>query len=163
MNKIAIENESDDHRRVSGQQNQINGRIDITLSNLNEVGIDVNSNEVQADLTAIKNSEVQFVVHPNKVSDFERQALPEFFDKRENGKTLESYLAIRNAFIDYWEQNSLNHQKRIGFREVLKEVKHKRLGNVTAFSRVHKFLDSFGIINCNLPKYNSTASRVTQI
>lgn len=170
MNQIAIGDAMRDEEHYCGdQQNSLNCSLQSTLSE-NELSIESKSDEADGEIgdefvaeeVQLQCSNLQFCIDRAKVTEFEKQSLPEFFNRSEKGKSLESYLAIRNAFLDFWEQNSSNYQKRIGFREVLKSVKHLRLGNVTAFSRVHKFLDSTGVINCNLPKQIPIIAKVSE-
>ncbi|CAG2167016.1 unnamed protein product [Oppiella nova] len=77
-------------------------------------------------------------------SEYETQTLREFFDGETKGKSPESYREIRNHFLRHW--NAMK-PKRFGYHEMLKKVGHLHLGNVTAFSRVQKFLESHKAIN----------------
>ena len=102
--------------------------------------------------------------------EYESRCLPEFFDGLQKGKSAESYVQIRNHFIKHW---TYVRPKRFGYHEMLRKVGHLHLGkgqrstqvtsnlclgNVTAFSRVQKFLESHRVINegskkrCDLQK-----------
>ena len=58
-------------------------------------------------------------------SEYETQVLPEFFNGLAKGKSPESYLQIRNHFIQHWHHV---RPKRFGYHEMLRKVGHLHLG-----------------------------------
>lgn len=83
------------------------------------------------------------------ISDFEREALPEFFrtsGSRHTSKTPARYMAIRQNILDIYRSeyagrrylNKLTCRKRL-----IEDIK----GDSGCFSRVHEFLESVGAIN----------------
>ena len=57
--------------------------------------------------------------------EYETQCLPEFFDGLSKGKSAESYVKIRNHFINHW---LTVRPKRFGYHEMLRKVGHLHLG-----------------------------------
>ncbi|CAG2103735.1 unnamed protein product [Medioppia subpectinata] len=80
----------------------------------------------------------------DQISEYEREVMREFFDGQTKGKSADSYREIRNHFLRHWKQTK---PRRFGYHEMLRKVSSLHLGNVTAFSRVQKFLESHKAIN----------------
>jgi hypothetical protein len=59
------------------------------------------------------------------ISDYEKQQLPEFFEGRAKGKSPQSYIKIRNHFIDHWLKSKPN---RFSYHDLLRKIGNLHLG-----------------------------------
>uniref|UniRef100_A0A673LAY0 SWI/SNF complex subunit SMARCC1-like n=1 Tax=Sinocyclocheilus rhinocerous TaxID=307959 RepID=A0A673LAY0_9TELE len=73
-------------------------------------------------------------------TSIERRALPEFFNGKNKSKTPEIYLAYRNFMIDTYRLNPQEYLTSTSCRRNL-------TGDVCALTRVHSFLEQWGLIN----------------
>src|SRR2546422_388765 len=71
-----------------------------------------------------------------------------------HGMSKQTYFPIRNFFLDEWHSVQ---PRRINFRDLMK--KHPKVGNVSAWSQVHKYLESIGVINVNGGVRNTPSRR----
>ncbi|CAG5119364.1 unnamed protein product, partial [Candidula unifasciata] len=76
----------------------------------------------------------------NSIHAIERRALPEFFNGNNKSKTPEIYLAYRNFMIDTYRLNPTEYLTSTAVRRNL-------AGDVCCITRVHAFLEQWGLIN----------------
>ncbi|XP_065666674.1 SWI/SNF complex subunit SMARCC2 isoform X3 [Hydra vulgaris] len=76
----------------------------------------------------------------NSIHAIERRALPEYFNGKNKSKTPEIYIAYRNFMIDSYRLNPTEYLTATACRRNL-------AGDVCAITRVHAFLEQWGLIN----------------
>ncbi|XP_014678082.1 PREDICTED: SWI/SNF complex subunit SMARCC2-like [Priapulus caudatus] len=76
----------------------------------------------------------------NGIHSIEKRALPEFFNMKNVSKTPEVYMAYRNFMIDTYRLNPLEYLTSTACRRNLP-------GDVCSITRVHAFLEQWGLIN----------------
>lgn len=76
----------------------------------------------------------------DKIHEIERKSLPEFFNGRNKTKTPETYLQYRDFMVDIYRLNPSEYLTVTACRRNL-------AGDVATIFRVHKFLETWGLIN----------------
>ena len=76
----------------------------------------------------------------NSIHAIEKRALPEFFNGRNKSKTPEIFMAYRNFMIDTYRLNPTEYITSTSCRRNL-------AGDVCSITRVHAFLEQWGLIN----------------
>eukprot|EP00002_Diphylleia_rotans_P040120 TRINITY_DN9453_c0_g1_i1.p1 TRINITY_DN9453_c0_g1~~TRINITY_DN9453_c0_g1_i1.p1 ORF type:complete len:1018 (+),score=223.35 TRINITY_DN9453_c0_g1_i1:86-3139(+) len=92
-----------------------------------------------------------------KISDIERRALPEFFNHIFPSKNEAVYQEYRNFMISKWRSNPTDYL-------TVTECRRSLVGDAFGISRVHAFLEQWGLINRELqgarPAYADERSQI---
>ncbi|CAG2202864.1 SMARCC [Mytilus edulis] len=87
----------------------------------------------------------------NAIHAIEKRALPEFFNGRNKSKTPEILIAYRNFMIDTYRLNPTEYLTSTACRRNL-------AGDVCAITRVHAFLEQWGLLNYQVDAENRPSS-----
>ncbi|XP_052059233.1 SWI/SNF complex subunit SMARCC2-like isoform X1 [Mytilus californianus] len=87
----------------------------------------------------------------NAIHAIEKRALPEFFNGRNKSKTPEILVAYRNFMIDTYRLNPTEYLTSTACRRNL-------AGDVCAITRVHAFLEQWGLLNYQVDAENRPSS-----
>ncbi|XP_061681768.1 histone H2A deubiquitinase MYSM1 [Syngnathoides biaculeatus] len=91
----------------------------------------------------LKAPEQEVELDVERISEDEKQAIPEFFEGRPS-KTPERYLKIRNYILDQWLKRKPQYLNKTSVRPGLKNC-----GDVNCIGRIHTYLELIGAINFN--------------
>ncbi|XP_067951707.1 SWI/SNF complex subunit SMARCC2-like isoform X2 [Watersipora subatra] len=83
----------------------------------------------------------------NSINGIEKRALPEFFNQKNKSKTPEVYIAYRNFMVDTYRLNPREYLTSTACRRNL-------AGDVCSLTRVHAFLEQWGLINYQVDAEN---------
>lgn len=75
-----------------------------------------------------------------KISEIERESVPEYFNSRNRSKTPQVYVKYRNFMINAYRLNPLEYLSVTACRRNL-------VGDACAIMRLHQFLEKWGLIN----------------
>lgn len=135
--------------RVEGNEEPNPIEVEQGPSETSETQGPVEAKEEESDANSVEYADqTHTVVIPSyaawfsmtKISEIERESLPEYFNSRNKSKTAQVFVKYRNFMINAYRLNPLEYLSVTACRRNL-------VGDACAIMRLHQFLEKWGLIN----------------